>query len=338
VFTSPDLRGGASSGILAPFAGPSSILLLDGEEHLVHRRRMLPAFHGPELERHRPAIREVAEREVASWAPGMPLRALPRMRSLTLDVILRVVFGSAPEPRVRAAVEHGLELTHSLPKLARYTILGRRADFTAAVEEVDAALYHAIARARREGADGMLATLLDAPDNEVRDMVVTLLAAGHETTATALAWALERLSRHPDALERIRAGDGAYLDATVKEVLRVRPVLSIAARQVVEPYQLFQYTLPPGTHVAACMYLAHRTAGPDFRPERWLDGDPPQWLPFGGGVRRCLGAAVATMEMREVLAAVAGSHRLRPARGRPERMVRRSVTLAPSAGGHVVVS
>lgn len=335
VFTSPQLRGGASSGILAPFAGPSSILLLDGEEHLAHRRRLLPAFHGDALERHRPAVRELAEREVAAWPAGRPLTALPRMRALTLDVILRVVFGSRPEPAVRDAVRRGLDLTHSLPRLAAMTILGRRGTFTRAVQDVDAALAGAIARARAGGSDGMLADLLDAPDPEVRDTVVTLLAAGHETTATALAWALERLARHPHALARIAAGDGAYLDATVKEVLRVRPVLSIASRTAAEPYAIAGHELPPGTHVAACLYLAQRRAGPEFRPERWLAGDAPAWLPFGGGVRRCLGAAFATMEMREVLAAVAARHRLAPATRRPERMVRRSVTLAPSAGGRV---
>ena len=180
-------------------------------------------------------------------------------------------------------------------------------------------------------------------EDELRDQVVTLLAAGHETTAGSLAWALERLARHPRVVARLREGDDAYLEATVKEVLRLRPVLSITPRKVVEPFTAGEWTLPPGVHVTPCLYLAHRRPElwPDptaFRPERFLDGAPApySWLPFGGGVRRCAGAAFATMELHEVLRAVVRRFELRPDRPEGERMRRRGVTLTPSRGGRVV--
>ena len=172
---------------------------------------------------------------------------------------------------------------------------------------------------------------------------MTVLAAGHETTAASLAWALERLARHPDVLARMREGDDAYLDAVVKEVLRVRPVLSIAARRLHQPFELGGHTLPAGVHVAPCIYLAHRRreAWGDptaFRPERFLEASPAPYtyLPFGGGVRRCAGAAFATLEMREVLRAVSEGVALAPARPGGERMRRGSVTLVPRGGGTVV--
>jgi cytochrome P450 len=176
---------------------------------------------------------------------------------------------------------------------------------------------------------------------EVRDQLVTLLAAGHETTATALAWAFERLGRHPRAVANL--GDAAYREAVVKEVLRVRPVLSIAPRKLAQPFEVTGTTLPAGVHVAACIYLAHRredTWGDPhaFRPERWLDGDPPPsyaWIPFGGGTRRCLGASFALMEMEAVLDEAA---RLGTFTSTPERVRRRAVTLSPARGGEVRVS
>jgi cytochrome P450 len=218
-----------------------------------------------------------------------------------------------------------------------------------AVRDVDAQLHREI-EAEPEP-ESLLAVLRaarhedeSAPSrDELRDQVVTILAAGHETTAASLAWALERLARHPRVLARMRAGEDEYLDAVVKEVLRVRPVLSIAARRLQRPFELGGHTLPPGIHVAPCIYLAHRrreawdepTA---FRPERFLERTPAPYtyLPFGGGVRRCAGAAFAMLEMREVLRAVAERHSLAPARPRGERMRRGSVTLVPRGGGAVV--
>ena len=351
VYAAPpeSLRGGASSTVLEPFAGASSILLTSGEAHLRQRRLMLPPFHGERMEAHRATVAALAAAELDRWEPGRPLRTLPRMQELTLDVILRVVLG-APDPQLRSAIREALDMATSLPRLVALSLAPRGSapwrPFERAVARVDALLRGAI-RARRAGtsAPAVIDELIAAgsTEDELRDQVVTLLAAGHETTAGSLAWALERLARHPRVAARLREGDDAYLEATVKEVLRLRPVLSITPRKVVEPFTAAGWTLPPGVHVTPCLYLAHRRPElwPDptsFRPERFLDGAPApySWLPFGGGVRRCAGAAFATMELHEVLRAVVGRFELRPDRPEGERMRRRGVTLTPSRGGRVV--
>jgi cytochrome P450 len=349
------LRGGASSTVLEPFAGPSSILLTSGAPHMRQRKLMLPPFHGERMEAHRATVAALAEAELERWEPGRALRTLPRMQELTLDVILRVVLG-APDPQLRAAIRAALDMTTSLPRLAALSLAPRGSPpwrpFEHAVARVDALLRAAI-RARRAAA-GLVAgphppAVIDdlvaagASEDELRDQVVTLLAAGHETTAGSLAWALERLARHPRVAVRLRGGGDDYLDATVKEVLRIRPVLSITPRKVVEPFAAGEWTLPPGVHVTPCLYLAHRRPElwPEptaFRPERFLDGAPApySWLPFGGGVRRCAGAAFATMELHEVLRAVVRRFDLRPDRPEGERMRRRGVTLTPARGGRIV--
>jgi cytochrome P450 len=362
IFTAaPDvLRGGESSSILEPFAGPSSILLLDGDEHLRQRRLMLPPFHGERVQAYRRVVAELAEDEVAHWPTGRPFAALPRMQSLALNVIMRAVFGAREEPALRDALRRALNLAGSLPRLVGLSLVQRDlgphspwGSFMRTVRELDERL-HEVIRARRDDPPGedVLGLLMSArhedgsppSDAELRDQLVTLLAAGHETTATALAWALERLARHPQVLARLRTGGDGYLDATVNEVLRVRPVLSIAPRKTLVPYRVGGWELPPGVHVGPCLYLTHRrpelyedpTA---FRPERFLDGGPPgryAFVPFGGGTRRCLGAAFATMEMREVLRVVAARVQLRPERPAGERMRRRSVTLSPSRRARVV--
>jgi cytochrome P450 len=341
VYAAPELRAGASSTFLEPFAGPRSILVLDGEEHLKERRLMLPPFHGDELQRWRETMTSVAEAELASWAPGKPLRTLERMQAVALDIILRVVFGGG-DPRLRDAIRRALQVP--MPMLLAmslsqwpYSVYLRR------VRALDALLYE---RIDQDGDDGtLLAVLKDtgASREQLRDQLATLLAAGHETTAGSLGWALERLARHPEVLARIRDGDEEYLDATVKEVLRVRPVLAITPRQVVGSYELQGWTLPEGVHVTPCIYLAHRRADvwedpTAFKPERFLDGapEPFTFIPFGGGTRRCVGAAFASLEMKEVLRAVAGRFDLRPAIRRGERVRRRSITMTPARGGYVV--
>ena len=348
IFTAPpeQLRAGASSALLEPFAGETSILLAEGDAHLRQRKLMLPAFHGEKLAGWRDTMAREAQAEVAAWAPGETLTALPRMRELTLRVIMATVFG-APEPSLTAEIRRALDMTHSLPRLLAMVVLDRQGAFHRAVERVDALLLERIAdrRARPRDDGAILETLLASTDDdrEVRDQVVTLLAAGHETTAAALGFALERLARHPHVLGRIRDGGDDYLDAVVKEVLRVRPVLSIAARKTVAPFELMGHTLPPGVHVAPCIHLTHRR--PElypqparFAPERWLHRTPGtyEWIPFGGGVRRCLGAAFALLEMREVLRAVAERWRLQPASPAAEPARRRAVSLTPSRGARVV--
>jgi cytochrome P450 len=344
------LQGGSSSTVLEPFAGPSSILVLSGPEHLRQRRLLLPPFHGDALDRWRETIATLAREEIRSWEPGASLRTHARMQDLTLGVIVRVVFGERPRPRLRAAIRRALGMTQSLPRLVAMSLSRATwGPFLRAVADVDARLYAEIDG--EPDPDSLLATLRDARHEdgtpptreELRDQVVTVLAAGHETTAASLAWALERLAHHPEVLARLRAGGDEYLDAVVKEVLRVRPVLSIAARRLHSPFELGTYELPPGIHVAPCIYLAHRRpeAWGDptaFRPQRFLEASPAPYtyLPFGGGVRRCAGAAFATLEMREVLRAVAERLALAPAHSRGERMRRGSVTLVPRGGGTIV--
>jgi len=340
------LRGGESSSFLEPFVGPTSVLVTYGEDHLRRRRQALPPLHGDALRGWTETMAEIAGAELDTWQPGRPLRALPRMQALTLEVIQRVVFGSRDE-ELRDALRAALDMTQSTPNLIAMSLvqrdLGPRSPFgrfVRAVERIDALLAE---RVRAPAPGSILDALAQsgASPQELRDQLVTLLAAGHETTATALAWALERLARHPAALAALH--DDATLDATIKEVLRVRPVLSVTSRAVLEPWAVGPHTIPPGTYVGACLYLTHRRAElwPDptaFRPERFLDGapEPFSWIPFGGGVRRCLGASFAALEMREVLRAVAARFALRPDRPAGERMRRRSVTLAPARGGAII--
>jgi cytochrome P450 len=347
VFTaSPEVvQAGASSTFLEPFVGPSSILILDGTAHLRQRKLMLPPFHGDRMRAHRDLIARLAAAEVDAWPRGTPFATHPRMQALTLDVIMRVVFG-AELPELRAAIRRTLDMTMSLPRALFYSLTGNDLGFRRAIRDVEDQLT-AVIRARRAHGGGAIVDDLIAAgstDEELRDQLVTLLAAGHETTAGSLAWALERLARHPRVLERLRANEPGYADAVVKEVLRTRPVLTIAARKLVAPLTVAGWELPAGVHVAPCIYLTHRR--PDlyddptaFRPERFLGDGAPEgyaWIPFGGGVRRCVGAAFATMEMTEVLRAVAERVELRPDRARSERMRRRSVTLSPERWSRVV--
>jgi cytochrome P450 len=346
------LRGGASSTVLEPFAGPRSILVLDGSEHMRQRKLMLPPFHGDALARWRETIAALAEEELNGWQPGVRIRAHRRMQVLTLEVILRVVFGTG-DPELRDAIRRTLDMTTSLPRLVAMSLvqrpIGPWATFMRAVRRLDALIYERIDARVDDGS--VLAVLRSARHEdgsppsreELRDQLVTLLAAGHETTAGALGWALERLARHPEVLARVRAGDDTYLDAVVKEVLRVRPVLSIVGRKTTEEFEVGGWTLPPGIHVTPCIYLTHRRADlwedpTAFRPERFLNGapEPYTFIPFGGGTRRCLGAAFATLELREVLRAVAARFDLRPDRAEGERMRRRSITLTPARGGYLI--
>jgi cytochrome P450 len=349
----PDvLRGGASSSVLEPFAGTRSILLLDGTEHLRQRRLMLPPFHGEALARWRETIATLAGQELDTWESGAPVRAHARMQTLTLEVILRVVFGTG-DPELRDAIRRTLDMTTSMPRLVAMSLvqrpIGPWATFMRAVKRLDALLYERIDAHADDGS--VLAVLRSARHEdgsrptreELRDQLVTLLAAGHETTAGALGWALERLARHPDVLARVRARGDEYLEAVIKEVLRVRPVLSIVGRKTAAPFEVGGWTIPPGIHVVPCIYLTHRRADlwedpTAFRPERFLDGapEPYAFIPFGGGRRRCLGAAFATLEMREVLQAVAARFTLAPERAEGERMRRRSITLTPARGGYVI--
>jgi cytochrome P450 len=352
---------GQSWEFLRPFAGPHSILVLDGEDHLRERRLIQTPFHGERMRAFRPTVAELARRELSTWSGRVV--ALDRMKHLTLETILRIVFGARSETEVeelRDAVHGTLNSVRSMPRmlalalvqrdLGRYSPWGR---FRVAVERFDRVLLDLVARRRAEpDGDCMLALLLaqrdengkPPTDRHLRDQLVALLAAGHDTSAASLAWAFERLARHPAVQARLREGDPAYLDAVVKEVLRVRPALTIAPRRLLEPVRIAGRQLPAGVHVAACLWLALRREDlwPEaaaFRPERWLEDPPPSptsWIPFGGGVRRCAGAPFAEMEMREVLR-VAANLKIRPVRSAPERARRSALVVTPHRGGEVLV-
>ncbi|HEY0632726.1 MAG TPA: cytochrome P450 [Thermoleophilaceae bacterium] len=366
--TGPDkLRAGEANVALEPVLGSRSVLLLDGAEHIRQRRLMLPPFHGERLRGYEQLIAEIAEDEMQRWPTGEPLVLQPRMQAVTLEIILRVVFGMDRGPRLvrlRELIKQLLTVTTRpwalVPWLRRD--LGPRSPwvrFLAVRDEVDEALFDEIARRRedpslpeRTDIFSMLMQARDedgAPltDRELRDELITLLVAGHETTATGLAWAFERMVRHPGGLEQLAADDAReYADAVVQETLRLRPPIPIVARRVVnEPFQLGEREIPVGTMVAPCIYLVHRRADlyPEpyaFRPERFLERPPEtySWLPFGGGMRRCIGASFAVLEMSTILRTVARAMRLSPAGDGPELITRRAIVFAPSRGGEVVVS
>src|SRR5919202_1952199 len=345
---------GESWEFLRPFAGAHSILLLDGDEHMRERRAMSVPFHGDRMRAFEPLVDALARRELETWRGRVV--TLERMRALTLETILRVVLGAREEAelaRLRAAVDATLETVRSLPRMLAMALvrrdLGPRSPwgrFRLAVERFDALLLDVVERRRAEpgSEDSVLALLLAQRDEDgrppgdrhLRDQLVALLVGGHDTSAASLAWAFERLARHPHVQARLRDGDPAYLDAVVKESLRARPALTIAPRLLTAPARVGGRTLPAGVQVAACLWLAMRREdlwpqASAFRPQRWLEGPPPNplsWIPFGGGVRRCAGAPFAEMEMREVLRAAADL-RIRPVRADPERARRSMLVVVP---------
>ena len=356
---------------LRPVMGPRSVLLLEGQEHLARRKLMLAPFHGERMRAYEDLIREVAQREIATWPHDRAFPIHPRMQAVTLEVIMRAVFGVTDRDRLaelRVGLRSLLDDTAS-SRLQLSVLVGRRlgrADPPAALDgltvDVDELLAAEIADHRADAAsaqrDDILTQLIAATfedgsrmsDGELRDQLVTLLLAGHETTATALAWTFDLLLRHPAQLKRLRDEvdddtDDAYIRAVVAESLRLRPVVPIAGRRLGSELSLKSYTLPAGTDVAPSIWLTHTREDlyPDplaFRPERFLDNPPAtySWIPFGGGARRCLGASFAELEMRVVLSEVLRTCELRPADARPERVVRRNVTLAPRRGTRVFVS
>jgi cytochrome P450 family 135 len=352
---------GRSWEFLRPFAGPHSILLLDGEEHLRERRMLQRPFHGEQMRAFAPLVAALARQELGSWEGRVV--ALERMRELTLEVILRVLFGARDEGelrRLRGAIEDTLAVVRSLAQVLGMVVvrrdLGPRSPwgrFRVAVDRFDALLYEVLRRRRAEpDGDSLLTRMLEQRDEQgnvpsdqrLRDQLVALLVGGHDSSSASLAWAFERLARHPEVHARLADDDPAYLDAVVKEVLRVRPPLTIAPRLLLEPVQIAGRALPAGVQVAACLWLAMRRedlwpqAGA-FRPERWLEDPAPaplSWIPYGGGVRRCAGAPFAEMEMREVLRAAA-TLRLRPARPQAERARRSMLVVAPERGGELIV-
>jgi cytochrome P450 len=363
-----DLLAGEANSIMEPVLGPRSVLVLDGPEHLRQRKLLLPPIQGSRVTGFRSVIRDLAEQEVARWRPGDRLKLRARMRTLTFEVICRVVFGVAEPARVhRLRTAFGAVLDSSM----LYMVSDRmRADYgrwspgarlARRLRAADALLFEEIAR-RRDEPDleqrgDVLSLLLRARDDdgrpmtdaELRDELFTMLAAGHETTATGLAFALELLLRHPPVLARLRDeladdADDAYLDAVVKEALRLRPVIDAAERTLREPRLVAGWEMPAGVKLYPAIALVHMrddiyARAAEFRPERFLEdgADSYTWLPFGGGIRRCLGAALAQAEMAEVLRVVVTAVELRPTRATADPVILRGVTLVPKYGVEVDV-
>lgn len=364
-----DLLAGEANSFLTPILGSHSVLVLDGREHLRQRKLLLPPFQGSRVAGFRDTIREVAEREVAGWRPGSRLVLRQRMRALTFEVICRVVFGVTDAERVErlrtalmAVIDSSvvvLALPAARADLGRLSPGGR---FAARLRAADALLFEEISLRRREPdleqRPDVLSLLLCARDEagrpmtdaEIRDELFTMLGAGHETTATGLAFGFELLLRNRPVLERLRdeiatAQGDEYLDAAVKETLRLRPVIDAAERTLTAPRRVAGWELPAGIKVYPGIALVHMREDlyPDaraFRPERFAENGAESytWLPFGGGIRRCIGAALAQAEMAEVLRVVVPAVDLELVREQPDPVVLRGITLAPKHGVQVTVT
>jgi len=356
--------------VLEPILGSTSLLIQEGAEHLSRRKLMLPPFHGERMRSYEQTMEEIVTAEIDSWPLHREFPIHARMQAVTLEVILRVVFGvssGARLERLREMLSTVLAETASPGQqvlglaLRRFGGQGPFARFEGQLREVDELLFAEIAEHRTrpdlEEREDILSMLMTAEfedgsrmeDQELRDQLMTLLLAGHETTATALAWTFDLLLRHPAALGRLReelaAGDEDYLRATISESLRLRPVIPLAGRRLAQELAVDGMTLPVGTDVTPAIWLTHTRADiyPEpfaFKPERFLEEGPDTyaWIPFGGSVRRCIGATFAEFEMRVVLREVLGRCELRKADPRPERTGRRNITLSPKAGTPVVVT
>jgi cytochrome P450 len=359
IFTaSPDqLRAGEANWPLIPVLGERGTLLLDGREHLQRRRLILPPFHGERLERYRAMFAQVASDHIDRWPRDEPFALLPKVQAITLELIMKVVFGEDEDPaRIKRLADEMMALINAsqsrlaqLPYMdrlnGRYSPMGI---FMRVRQRVDDVLFEEIRRRRERGGlderHDVFSMLLqtDMTDEELRDELMTLLLAGHETTTTALAWAFERLLRHPGMYERLRTDD-RWAEAVVTETLRLRPPIPIVGRAVKSDFQLDGYTIPAGEMLAPCIWLTHRReevyADPyAFKPERFLEKGPETytWLPFGGGTRRCVGAAFAQLEMTVVMKTIAETIDLEPAEPAPEHVGRRAIVLAPKRGSRVV--
>jgi cytochrome P450 len=359
---------------LRPILGPNSVLTLIGERHMRQRKLLLPPFHGDAVQRYVELISEVAEREIDRWPVGEPFALAPRMQAVTLDVILGGIFGITGTPAPGTTARRLRDVIRRLTRISAYPAwqlvelqnLGReepRGILRWTLKLVDRELYAVIRERRATGArpdaTDVLSLLLEArdeegralTDEELRDELLTLVLAGHETTANSLAWTFERLLRTPAAYARLREearsnGEDAdaYVEATINEGMRVRPVIPLVVRMVKRPWRLGSYVVPAGTPVAVSIVALHHRedvypAPYAFRPERFLGRKPGTytWVPFGGGIRRCLGAALAMAEQRVVLRAIARRTDMVAPDAAPEPARQRNVTMIPRRGGRVVV-
>jgi cytochrome P450 len=358
---------------LRPIVGPNSVLTAIGPRHMRQRKLLLPSFHGEAIDQYTQMISEAAEREIDAWPLGRPLALAPRMQAITLDVIMGGIFGiegkperGTPEHRLRATIRRLVAAsTWPTAQIGELVNIGREeaiGPMRIGIEMLDRATYPVI-EARRRAEDlgerrDILSLLLQArtdsgealSDKELRDELLTLVLAGHETTANSLAWTWERLVRAPAAHERlreaVRSGEdpAEEIEAAIVEGMRVRPVIPMIGRRVKVPWRLGEYAVPAETPVAMSILLVHHREDLypqpyEFKPERWLGRKPGtyEWIPFGGGIRRCLGAALAMAEQRVVLEAMARRLDLQADAPEPERALHRNVTMIPSRGARVVV-
>jgi cytochrome P450 family 135 len=368
----PDVlhAGEANAAPLEPIVGPNSVLLLDGPEHLRQRKLMLPSFHGERITRYGGEIADIAHADIDGWPVGKPFALRERTQAMTLEVIMRTVFGiedAARLERLRNLLGRILDIGDNrfaitaivLPALRRTAGRGIWKRFVKLRAEADEVIYDEIRRRRSDprtpDRDDVMSVLLQAHDEdgkpltdaELRDELMTLLVAGHETTGTALAWTFDLLLHNPGAMARLRqeidAGQDEYLEAVIKESLRMRPVVPGVSRKLTRPWTIDGYEIPAGTRVSPNIWLTHRR--PDvypepesFRPERFIGqpADTYSWIPFGGGIRRCLGASFAIFEMKTVIPAILERVRLSPVSDQPERIRRRAITFAPEHEAMVI--
>jgi cytochrome P450 len=367
VFTAPAGRLGRdlANPLLMPVLGPRSVMLLEEPEHMTRRRLMLPPFHGKRMGADAEMMAEVTRGQISRWPVGEPFELWPHMQAITQEVIMRSVFGPDEDGRLDHLREllHGLTETLNDPgRLNAAAALGPRwlsrdGGFRAAMTPLEDALLEEVDRRRREGENGrkdIVSILIEAryeddspmSEGDLRDELMTLLTDG--PTSSSLAWVFERLLRHPEKLARLQeevlAGEeDAYMDAVVKETLRLCPPVPVVVRRLLEPMELGGYEIPAGTTVAPCVYLIHRREDVyphprRFVPERFLDQPPGTytWIPFGGGTRRCLAASYAELEMKRVLRTVLSEVELRPADSDSEHARRSAISFSPDKRGRVV--
>ena len=366
VFTAGSAVGvDTANPLLGPLLGPRSVMLLEEPEHMTRRKLMLPSFHGKAVQADAEMMAEVAGQEIARWPVGEPFALWPRMQDITLDVVMRAVFGpDSQAPRLQPLRESLRELTTWMNEprnLAMLAFLGpdwviASSGYREAMGAVEAAVMEEVRRRKSDptgGAMGVVSMLVQAryedgeplSDQDLRDELVTLLSDG--PTSSTLAWTFERLLRNPDKLHKLQAdlgaSEGEYLDAVVKETLRLRPPVPVVVRNLLEPMRLGGYDLPAGTTVAPCIHLIHRDERhyPEahrFLPERFVGKQPGTytWIPFGGGVRRCLAASYAEMEMKRVLRIVLETTELRAVESGGERARKSAISFSPDQKGLVI--
>jgi cytochrome P450 len=360
-----ELSTGEVNEPFKPIFGDRTLLLLDDDEHLSRRKLVLPSFHGERMRAYEDLIREATIDEISTWPPGVPMAALPRVQALTYSIILRCVFGLDHGERVRALGESVQELIRWIAD-PRHTLvyfflgpdrLMRMSGFRQRKEAIERQIATEIAERRTaddlEQREDILSLLMAAHDEDggglseadLLDEVVTLLIVGHATTASLLAWAIHELARDQQSQERLLAESDAFMDAVIAETLRLHPPLTGVVRRLRKPLSISGYRLPAGTTVMLSQQLVQRRPDLypdpwDFKPDRFLDRRPAtsEWFPFGGSVRRCIGASFAQLQARIVLEELTKAFRLSPVKSRPERAAYYVVVLVPARGARVIAT